>query len=61
MAAYHAINGKLGGLTGGAVTLARYGRDHFSQIGKLGGRPSWQRELERDKEARLNASRRRKI
>ena len=52
MAAYHAKNGKLGGLRGGATTLARYGIQHFSEIGKLGGRPTWQQSLQKDKDSR---------
>lgn len=59
MAAYHVQNGRSGGLS----TLNLHGGEltdtgkikHFSDIGKLGGRPTWQETLKRDKEARDNA------
>ena len=58
MAAYHAQNGKLGGLRDGATTLARYGLGHFSDIGKLGGRPTVGETLAKDKQLRLEANKR---
>jgi len=58
MAPYHAINGKLGGLRGGVATLARYGLRHFSEIGKLGGRPTVEETIAKDKQLRLEANKR---
>ena len=58
MAPYHAINGKLGGLRGGAATLARYGHGHFSDIGKLGGRPTMEETLRKDRLSRSEATKR---
>ena len=34
---------------GGLALLAKRGRDHFVNIGKLGGRPTWQQALEKAK------------
>ena len=62
MAACHVQNGRLGGLAGGQVTLQRYGLLHFSDIGKLGGRPTMEETLRKDKQLRekaINRARRR--
>ena len=44
---------------GGLALKAKYGRDHFVQMGRLGGRPTWQQELAkaRAKEAAALANR----
>ena len=34
---------------GGLGLLAKRGREHFVQMGKLGGRPTWQQSLEKAK------------
>ena len=34
---------------GGLGLLAKRGREHFVQMGKLGGRPTWQKSLEKAK------------
>ena len=34
---------------GGLATKAKYGREHYSALGKLGGRPTWQEALEKAK------------
>ena len=34
---------------GGLAVLEKYGPVHFSAIGKLGGRPTWQQALAKDK------------
>jgi hypothetical protein len=49
---------KGGSPNGGLAVLAKYGVDYFSQIGKRGGRPTWQQELERDKALRDKARKR---
>ena len=58
MALYHAENGRQGGLAGGATTLARYGLGHFSDIGKLGGRPTVEETLRKDRLLRDRATKR---
>ena len=60
MADYHVENGRRGGLKGGATTLARYGQEHFSELGRRGGRPTWQETLEKDKRLRQEANNRAK-
>jgi hypothetical protein len=35
---FHAENGRKGGQIGGKVVVRKYGREHMSEIGKLGGR-----------------------
>ena len=37
---------RIAGQKGGLATLERHGNGHFSAIGQLGGRPTWQQELE---------------
>ena len=37
--------GPIGGPKGGRATLEKYGLEHYRQIGKLGGRPTWQEAL----------------
>ena len=34
---------------GGLAVKAKYGIDYFAQIGRMGGRPTWQEELARAK------------
>ena len=34
---------------GGLATLAKYGPEHYSAIGKLGGRPTWEEALAKAK------------
>ena len=64
MAAYHAQNGRLGGLVGGATTLAIYGQEHFREIGRrgglrgCGGRPTWAETLKKDDLSRSEANKR---
>ena len=36
---FHVRNGRHGGSRGGRKVLKIYGRNHFSEIGRLGGRP----------------------
>jgi len=43
---------------GGQALVKKYGRDEMVRRGKLGGRPSWQQELERDKALRAQARKR---
>ena len=49
---------------GGLALKAKYGRDHFVRMGQLGGRPTWQEELEqsraRESEAKAKGGRRSK-
>ena len=42
---------------GGLATKAKYGREHFVALGKLGGRPTWQEALAKAKahEAEVNS------
>ncbi|MBV6341464.1 hypothetical protein [Candidatus Magnetobacterium casense] len=54
MSALHVI----AGARGGQATLQRYGLSHFSDIGKLGGRPTWMETLEKDQLARDKANKR---
>ena len=41
------LGGRKGGLKGGRTVMEKYGREHFSRIGKLGGRPTWQEALDK--------------
>jgi hypothetical protein len=36
---FHAKAGSIGGSIGGRKVLKLYGREHFSKLGKMGGRP----------------------
>ena len=46
------------GSKGGQETMRLYGVEFFAQCGSEGGRPSWQKELERDKALRDKARKR---
>lgn len=50
--------GRLGGLIGGRVTASRNDHRHYVEIGKLGGRPTWREELEKDRLLREEARKR---
>ena len=47
---------------GGLALKTKYGRDHFVQMGRFGGRPTWQEALEqaRAREAKAKGGRRSK-
>jgi len=47
MADRHKEAGRLGGLIGGKRVVELYGLTHMSEIGKLGGRPTWQEANEK--------------
>ena len=32
---------------GGLATKAKYGREHFVRLGKMGGRPTWEEALDK--------------
>ena len=51
MAEQHRRAGKLGGQT----TVERYGVEHMRAIGRLGGRPTWQATVEKDRRRRQEA------
>jgi hypothetical protein len=36
---------RIAGYKGGRTTVAKYGIEHMREIGRLGGRPTWQEEL----------------
>ena len=40
---------------GGLAVLKKHGREHFSTLGKLGGRPTWQEALAKDKAQEIAA------
>ncbi len=44
MAQHHKDNGS----RGGQRTVELYGTNHMQEIGRRGGRPTWQQELERE-------------
>lgn len=52
---------RIAGQKGGQATVARHGRDHMAEIGKKGGRPSWQRELEMDRQKREERRKRARV
>ena len=53
------IGGRIGGKKGGQTVVEKYGYEHFSRLGKLGGRPTWQEALAKAhaRQAELDAQR----